>query len=353
MSTGNAGQWARRNVLITGGAGFIGSNLAAGLVKLGAQVTVLDNYHPEYGANDANFEGFRESLRVVRGDITDRALMAELASSADVIYHSAAQCSHVDSMVDPWLDLRFNCEGTLSLFEGCKSAVKSGRKAPAVVYVSTRAVVGAPLQSPATETVLPNPTDVYGVNKMASEYYGAVYARVHGIPSVSLRLTNSFGPRHQMRHGKYGILNWFVSLCLQDKTLKIFGTGEQLRDYLYIDDAVEALIAAGRYAQALPTEGKPGRHRLSGEQVPYAVFNIASGKPERFVDCARKVVTTVGTGRLEMVPWPADRKAIETGDFVADSSEAHSVLGWKPRVSFDEGLKTTVDFYRERLNRYL
>ena len=128
MSTGIAGQWARRNVLITGGAGFVGSNLAAGLVKQGAQVTILDNYHPDYGANDANFDGFREAVRVVRGDITDRALMAELASAADVIFHSAAQCSHVDSMVDPWLDLRFNCEGTLSLLEGCKTAIGNGAR---------------------------------------------------------------------------------------------------------------------------------------------------------------------------------------------------------------------------------
>ncbi len=353
MSTGIAGQWARRNVLITGGAGFVGSNLAAGLVKQGAQVTILDNYHPDYGANDANFDGFREAVRVVRGDITDRALMAELASAADVIFHSAAQCSHVDSMVDPWLDLRFNCEGTLSLLEGCKTAIGNGGKTPAVVYVSTRAVVGAPLQSPATETVLPNPVDVYGVNKMASEYYGAVYARVHGIPSVSVRLTNSFGPRHQMRHGKYGILNWFVSLCLQGKPIKVFGTGEQLRDYLYIDDAVDAFMAAGLYAVALPDNGKPGRHRLTGEHVPYAVFNVASGRPERFVDCAHKVVAAVGKGHVEMVPWPKERKAIETGDFVADSSEAQRILGWTPRITFDEGLKTTVDFYRERLPRYL
>ena len=133
----------------------------------------------------------------------------------------------------------------------------------------------------------------------------------------------------------------------------MFGTGEQLRDYLYIDDAVDAFMAAGLYAVALPDNGKPGRHRLTGEHVPYAVFNVASGRPERFVDCAHKVVAAVGKGHVEMVPWPKERKAIETGDFVADSSEAQRILGWTPRITFDEGLKTTVDFYRERLPRYL
>lgn len=345
--------YAGRNVLVTGGAGFVGSNVVQALAALGAKITIIDNFHPDYGGNDFNLEPHGSRVRMVKGDITERRLMAELAADADIIIHSAAQCSHVDSMVDPWLDLKFNCEGTLSLLEACKEAKKTSGRTPAVVYISTRAVIGAPLENPATETTLPNPVDTYGVNKMAAEYYGAVYARVHRIPYVSLRLTNCYGPRHQMRHGKYGILNWFLSLALQSKAITVYGTGEQLRDYLYIEDAAESVLLAGAYATRLPEDTVPGIHRLAGTAVPYAVFNIASGRPERFVDCAKRVVEASGSGELKMIPWPADRKAIETGDFVADCAQAERILGWKPVTSFDDGLKRTVSFYRENLQRYL
>lgn len=341
--------YRNRGVLVTGGAGFIGSSLVHELVRRGGSVTVVDSFHPDYGGNEYNFSGIADRIRLVRGNITDQPLMRELVDQAEIVFHVAAQCSHVDSMVDPWLDLDYNCRGTLSVLE----AARQSRRNPVVVYAGTRAMIGAPLQLPATESTLPNPVDVYGVNKLAAELYGSVYARVHRIPFVSLRLTNSYGSRHQMKSGKYGILNWFISLALQGKPVKVFGTGEQLRDYLYIDDAVEAFSRAGRFALDL-REGraKCARAQLAGEKIPYAVFNIGSGKGIRFVDCARKIIERAGTP-LELVPWPADRAAIETGDFVSDGTAAREGLGWSPVTGFDDGLDRTFAFYRDHLRHYL
>ncbi|MBI2606413.1 MAG: NAD-dependent epimerase/dehydratase family protein [Deltaproteobacteria bacterium] len=338
-----------RKALITGGAGFVGSNLARALVEAGADVTVIDNFHPDYGANVFNFTGIANKLRLVRGDITDRGLVAKLCAGAETVFHAAAQCSHVDSMIDPWLDLDYNCRGTLSVLEGARASPLK----PSVAYAGTRAIVGAPLEMPATESTLPNPVDVYGVNKHAAELYGAVYARAYRVPFVSLRLTNSFGPYHQMKSGKYGILNWFLGQALQGKPIRVFGTGEQLRDYLYIDDAVDAFLRAGEFVAALATSPRAyPRARLAGEKIPYAVFNVGSGQGMKFADCARRIVECVGS-KLEFVPWPPERAAIETGDFIADSALAGEILGWKPETAFEEGLKRTVAFYRENLRHYL
>lgn len=338
-----------RNVLVTGGAGFVGSNLTHALVKADASVTVVDNFHKDYGGNQYNFKGIENKIRLVKGDITDLALMRELAAQADTVFHVAAQCSHVDSMTDPWLDLDYNCRGTLSVLEG----VRQSPRKPVVVYAGTRAMLGAPLQIPATETTLPNPTDIYGVNKLAAELYGSVYARVHRVPYVSIRLTNSFGPRHQMKSGKYGILNWFISLALQGKQVKVFGTGEQLRDYLYIDDAIDAFMRSGEFIADVGAGKKTyAPAQLAGTKIPFAVFNIGSGTGHKFVDCARKVVEREGL-KLEMVPWPAERAAIETGDFVSDGTAAKAALGWGPTTSFDEGLDKTFAFYRDELKHYL
>jgi nucleoside-diphosphate-sugar epimerase len=348
--------YSKKHVVVTGGAGFVGSNLAHALHASGAHVTVVDNFHPDYGANKKNLEGLlgSERFHLIEGDICDRDLMKKTISDNELVFHAAAQCSHVDSMIDPWLDVRFNIEGTLSLLEASKNRFKSTGRLTSFVYVSTRAVVGAPLENPATERTLPNPADVYGVNKMAAEYYGAVYARVHKIPWVSLRLTNSFGPRHQMRHGKYGILNWFLSLILRNQPIKIFGDGKQLRDYLYIDDAVEALMSCGLYTDALKSgTASSGIHRMCGDHIPYAVFNAASGTPRPFVECAKNIIKLAERGELQLVPWPSDRKAIETGDFIADCNQIHNILGWHPKVDFDTGLKKTISFYKENLQHYL
>lgn len=343
--------YAGKDVLVTGGAGFVGSNLTHALVAAGAKVTIVDNFHKDYGGNEYNLKSLLDERKIdlIRGDVVDLSLMKGLTEKSDVIFHIAAQCSHVDSMIDPWTDVDFNCRGTLSVLEGAR---QSSRR-PLVVYAGTRAIVGAPLQLPAVESTLPNPVDIYGVNKLAAELYGSVYARVHGIPFVSLRMTNSYGARHQMKSGKYGILNWFISLALQGKSVKVFGSGEQLRDYLYIDDAIDAFLRSSEFADRMK-----GGHaiypkaQLAGANIPFAVFNISSGSSIKFVDCARKVVKRTGS-QLEMVPWPSERKAIETGDFVSVCTAAREALGWEAKINFDDGLDKTFEFYRQHLKYYI
>ena len=349
IMTGNC--YAKKNVLITGGAGFLGSNLAQVLSRLDANITVVDSFHADYGGNEFNLTGLSDSgrFRLVRGDITDQNLMCELAAEADYVFHIAAQCSHVDSMTNPMMDVDFNCRGTLSVLEGVR---RSARK-PVVVYAGTRAIIGAPLHLPATELTLPNPVDIYGVNKLAAELYGSVYARVHGVPVVSLRLTNSYGPRHQMKNGKYGILNWFIGQALQGKTIKVFGTGQQLRDYLYVDDAIGAFIKAGDFGLRLRDEkvSCPSA-QLAGTKIPFVVFNVGSGRGIPFVDVARLIVKQAGS-KLEMVSWPPDRAAIETGDFISDGTTTLAGLAWQATTSLEQGLDKTFAFYREHLKKYL
>lgn len=341
--------YQNKKVIVTGGAGFLGSNLTHALVAGGAKVTVIDNFHPMYGGNEFNLKSIKDKIELVREDICNEGVIDRHCENADIIFHSAGQISHVDSMIDPFFDLQYNCTGTLRVLE----AVKKSKKKTPVIYAGTRAILGAPKQIPANEQTLPNPTDVYGVNKHAAELYGAVYARVNTIPFVSIRLTNSFGRYHQMKNGKYGILNWFISLALQGQTIKIFGTGEQLRDYLYIDDAVSAFMKAGEFAEDLRVApNKFPKVTNAGEAIPYAVFNLASGKEKKFADCAKMVTEIIGS-KIEFVPWPADRKAIETGDYVADISAIKKYLNWEPKVSFESGLNKTIDFYKENLKQYI
>ncbi|MBI3556974.1 MAG: NAD-dependent epimerase/dehydratase family protein [Deltaproteobacteria bacterium] len=343
--------YEKKHVLITGGAGFLGSNLAHALRAQNATVTVVDNFHPDYGGNEFNFTGLMGStgFNLEKGNVTNQKLVCELAAEVDFVFHLAAQCSHVDSMSNPLLDLDFNCRGTLAVLE----AVRLSPRKPVYVYAGTRAIIGAPLQLPATESTLPNPVDIYGVNKLAAEHYGSVYARVYRVPVVSLRITNCFGPRHQMKSGKYGILNWFVSLALQGKPIKVFGTGEQLRDYLFVDDAIEAFLKAGRFGLQLKgQEVTCPKAQLAGTKNPFAVFNVGSGKGIPFVSIAQKIAEKAGS-KLEQVAWPADRESIETGDFISDGTTTQAGLGWCASTSLDQGLEKTFAFYREHLKKYL
>lgn len=335
-----------KSILITGGAGFLGSNLAHCLCALGAKVRVLDSFHPDYGANSFNLKSLDGKLEIIKDSILNEQRVTSLLEDSDGVFHFAAQCSHVDSMTDPWLDLEYNSKGTLVILE----AARKSKKKPFIIYAGTRAQIGAAVETPVSEHTRPNPTDIYGVNKLAAEMYGSVYSRVHGIPFVSLRFTNCYGARHQMKNPKYGILNWFVSLALQGKPIKVFGTGQQLRDYLYVEDAVDAMLAAGKFISETPKSDP--KIQISGDRISFYVFNIASGRTIPFVDCAKKIAEYTGA-TLEMVPWPKDREAIETGDFVADISAAEQILKWKASTSFDVGLQNTIQFYKENLKAYL
>ncbi|MHA2610202.1 MAG: NAD-dependent epimerase/dehydratase family protein [bacterium JZ-2024 1] len=323
--------WEGKRVLITGGAGFIGSNLALRLCSLNARVCVLDNFHPWYGANEFNLEPVKEKITLIRGDIRDMATLAEACREKDVIYHLAAQVSHLDSMTDPFYDMEVNVKGTLNLLE----ATRKFSPEAFFVYGGTRGQYGKIFSRPVKEDHPLFPLDIYGVHKTTGELLSLVYHSSFGLKTCSLRINNTFGPRHQMKHPRYGVLNYFIRLALDNQTISVFGDGSQLREYNYVDDVVDALLLVVENPVSI---GK--------------VYNLGSGSPMRFLDMVRKIIQTCGSGSYQLLPWPEERKRIEVGDFFADFSLIQKELGWTPRTPFEEGLRKTIDFYRSFRSHY-
>jgi len=317
--------------LVTGGLGFIGSNIAHKLVQLGGEVTVLDACLEPYGWNPANIREIKEKVRFVKADIRDADAMASAVSEKDYIFNCAGQVSHVDSMKDPFLDLDINCRGNLVLLEACRKHADKAK----IVYAGTRGQMGSLHYSPADEEHPDNPTDVYGADKWAAEKYHLVYHSAFGLPTTSLRINNTYGERHQMKHAKYGILNWFVRLALEGKEIQVFGDGSQTRDYNYIGDVVDACVLA---AASKKTEGN--------------YYLIGSGREMKFIDMVHAVLKAAGSGSFKSVPWPEDRKAIEVGNFFVSFEKFRKETGWEPRTALEDGLQKTVEFYRSRKADY-
>lgn len=323
--------YQQRKVLILGGLGFIGSNLAQRLVTLGAQVTLLDNFLPDHGANWFNLEGFRHRVQVHVSDLRQPEALRELVRGQEIIFNIAAQTSHSDSMCNPLLDLDINCRGNLVLLEACRTHCPEAR----IVFTGTRAFYGSPPSLPANEKSPVQPKDIYSINRFAAEQYHLIYHLHYGLPVTSLRIGNIYGPRAQMQHPKYNVLNFFVRLALENRPLKIYGDGTQIRDYLYITDACEALLRAGIDARAC------------GE-----VFNVGSGQGTPFIELARIIVKLAGRGSLEQIPWPPGSQNYDVGDFIMDISKIQEILQWQPQYSLWEGLTETLAFYRQHQNHY-
>lgn len=323
--------FAGRNVLVTGGLGFLGSNLSLALVRMGARVTILDGMFDLYGGNLYNIEPIKNDIDLHIADIRDEASINWLVRGKAYVFHIAAQTSHVDSMTDPLTDIDMNCRGTMILLESLRRNNPGAR----LIYCGTRGQYGKLDYTPVDEKHKMVPVDVYGVDKLAAEMYCQLYHRIHGIKSLSLRVNNSYGPRHQMKHGKYGILNWFIRLALDNGAIKVFGEGQQLRDYNHVDDVTRAFIMAA-----------------SCEDAYGKAFNLGSGSPIQFVELVKLILKTAGTGKMEQVPWPKERADIEVGDYLADYSLFKGICGWEPQVNLAEGLKATVEFYREHKEKY-
>jgi len=323
-----------KKVLITGGLGFIGSSIAHRCVELGAQVTLVDACLEPYGWNYANVDGIRESLEIVEGDVRDFHLMADLVSGKEVVFHMAGQVGREISMEKPILDMEINCAGTINLLEACRKGVNQ----PKVVFAGSRGQIGEPVYMPVDEKHPENPTDVYGINKMAAERYLFLYGELYEFPVVSLRLNNIYGPRCQMHAGFYGILNWFMSNAMTGKPITIYGEGRQTRDYLYISDAVDAFIRAALL-----------------EEAYHEVFMVGSGVETVFVDMVNEVVRTTGEGKIIHVKFPGNRQKIDIQRFVADVGKAERMLGWKPLVDLKIGIRQTYEFYEKDavLEKYL
>lgn len=318
--------YQQRKVLILGGLGFIGSNLAQRLVNLGAEVTLVDNFLPDHGANWFNLEGIRHQVQVHISDLRQSESLRELLRNQEIIFNIAAQTSHSDSMRDPLNDLDINCRGNLVFLEACREVCPAAR----IVFTGTRAFYGRPLHLPVNEASPIQPKDIYSVNRFAAEQYHLIYHVHYGLPVTSLRIGNIYGPRAQMKHPKYNVLNFFVRLALENRPLRIYGEGSQIRDYLYVADACEAMLLAGIDPRAC------------GE-----ILNVGSGQGVPFIALARMIIELAGSGWIEQVDWPPGSQNYEVGDFVMDISKIQQILQWHPQHSLREGLTETLSFYRQ------
>jgi UDP-glucose 4-epimerase len=321
-----------RRVIITGGLGFIGSNLAHRLVALGADVLLVDSLIPDYGGNLFNIHGIEDRVRVNVADVRQASTMNYLVQGRSIIFNLAGQVSHIDSMLDPHTDLEINCRSQLTLLEACRRHNPDAK----VVYASTRQIYGRPDFLPVTEQHLVRPTDVNGINKAAGEYYHLVYNNVFGVRACALRLTNVYGPRQLVKHNRQGFIAWFIRLAVEGREIQVFGDGSQIRDFVFVDDAVEAFLLAGLCDDC------------NGE-----AFNVGGSEHIAHRELVQLLTQLSGSGTYRFVEWPAEKKAIDIGSFYADSSRFMATAGWRPQVTLRDGFARTLDFYRQHLPRYL
>ncbi|WP_029898467.1 NAD-dependent epimerase/dehydratase family protein [Desulfohalovibrio reitneri] len=319
-----------KRVLVTGGAGFIGSNLARRLAGLGAYVTLVDSLIPEYGGNLANIEDLGEMVRLNIADVRDEHAMEYLVQGQDYLFNLAGQTSHLDSMTDPFTDLDINCRAQLAILEACRRANPSVR----LVFASTRQIYGRPDYLPVDEKHLLRPTDVNGVNKMAGEWYHILYNNVYDIPACALRLTNTFGPGMRVKDARQTFVGIWIRLALEGKPFEVWG-GEQLRDFTYVDDCVEAMLLC-----AVRDEARGQVYNLGGQPV-VSLRELAD------------MLAELSGAEYAIKEFPPERKRIDIGDYYSSFERIRDELGWEPRVDLKEGLSRTLDYYRERLDKYL
>lgn len=322
--------FADKRVLITGGAGFIGSNLAIRVQSLGAQVTVVDSLVPQYGGNVFNLQPVAGTVRLNVSDVRDEHSLAHLIGEADILFNLAGQTSHLDSMHDPFTDLDINCVSQLHILEACR------RVNPdiVVVFASTRQFYGRPEYLPVDERHPLHPVDVNGVNKMAGEWYHRLYNEAYGIRTSSLRLTNTYGPRMRVKDARQTFLGIWIRLVVDDESFEVWDGG-QLRDFTYVDDAVDALLRCASDPKAI------------GQ-----VFNLGGLEAINLTELAERLVVVAGSGRFEVREYPEERKKIDIGDYYADYRLISKTLGWTPTTALDEGLRRTVAYYRDHVEHY-
>ncbi len=324
--------FAGKKALITGGLGFIGSNIAHRMVAAGAEVRVFDACLDPYGWNFANISEIRDKIEFMKGDTRDEKAVREAVDGADLIFDCASQISHSISVEKPLVDIQINCIGALNLLE----AARNSKSDPTIVYAGTRGQIGQMKYCPIDEAHPTDPVDMNGINKLAAEKYCMLYNRLYGLKTTSLRINNAYGERCQVRHADYGIVNYFIRLAIEGKDLTVYGDGLQKRDYSHVSDIVEAMVLSAASKRAI------------GEY-----FMLGSNAGVGFIDICKLILSKAGGGgKLKMVPWDKSRKAIEIWDFIVSNKKISEYLGWKPRIGLEEGIERTIAFYRERRNEY-
>jgi UDP-glucose 4-epimerase len=320
-----------KRVLVTGGLGFVGSNLVRRLVPSGAQVCVIDSLDPNFGGNLYNLHGVVEQLQVEIADLRQKGLIEELIAGQDYLFNLAGQVSHVDSMQDPLTDLQINAGLQLAIVEACR---KYNPKIK-VVFAGTRQIYGRSQYLPVDEDHPIAPMDYNGVTKRAGEMYQMVAHRVYGLRVVSIRMTNVFGPRMRVRDGRQTFLGLWIRKLLAGQPIPVYGDGRQIRDLNYIDDVVDALLLA---AVSPHTDGK--------------IYNLGSDEPICLLDLARLLIQVWGEGSCELLPFPPDRKRIDIGDYQGNYAKINRELGWQPATRLRDGLACTLDYFSANLAHY-
>lgn len=321
------------NVLLVGGMGFVGSNLAHRMIRMGAKVTIVDAMLEPYGGNLYNLKGIEKQTTFIRGDARDDDLMKQTVKDKNFIFTLFAQVSHLLSMTDPMLDIDINCKGNMTVLE----AVRKYNDSAKVLYGGTRGSTGDAKYLPVDENHPDEPPDINGINKWAAEKYHLIYNKVYGLKTTSLRIGNTYGERHQMKHGHYGVLNYFIRRAMMGEPIQIYGDGEQTRDYTYVDDLVDAFLLM-----------------MGSKEVLGKMYLIGGGQMISFKTMVDTVVETVGKGKVEHVPFPdSQRKAIDVRKFFVTTERLRSATGWTPKTPLSEGMKKTVAFYRDHLKEYI
>lgn len=325
-------QFRGKKVTITGGLGFIGSNLAMRLADLGADVLLVDSLIPEYGGNLFNIQQIKDKVKINISDVRDIHTLKYLLKDNDYLFNLAGQTSHMDSMEDPYTDMEINVRAQLTILEICRE-YSPGIK---IVFASTRQMYGKPDKLPVDENHPIRPVDVNGINKMAGEWYHILYNNVYNIRSTALRLTNTYGPRMRIKDARQTFLGIWIKLILQNKPFEVWG-GEQLRDFTYVDDAVNAMLVS-----ALSDEANSKIYNLGGEPV------VSLEKLAELL-----IEANDGKGEFTVKEFPKKRKKIDIGDYYSDYSKIKNELGWQPNIRLEEGLRKSLDYFRVYIKYYL
>jgi UDP-glucose 4-epimerase len=320
-----------KEVLVTGGLGFIGSNLAIRLLQLGAQVTIVDAMIKGHGGNLFNIETIKKEVKVNFCDIRDNNSLRYLIEGKDYLFHLAGQNDHVLSQTNPFPDIEHNIKGSAVILETCRNFNTDIR----IVYTGTRGEYGPAINLPVNEDAALKPKGIYELSSLTAQKMFEIYHKIHGINSVTLRLTNIYGERAQMQHNRFGVANWFVRLALDNQVIKVFGEKPIMRDFLYVDDAVNAILMCA-----------------ANEEAYGKTYNVGHNNPSSFLELAKIIIKISKSGSWKYAPFSPERAALEPGDFYSDISKIKTEVGWEPQTSLEQGISKSVEYYRNNKKHY-